>query len=737
MKKQIARILLIAMLAVFVLGAAPHALAVEETANIFNLKEKSHMMVNVEYTAGAPTVHFLSPDGTVYDGTAVNEGKMRVQDDNNVLTYWIPNAEPGQWQIVYDKGANSKLNITWSPYVEALTIRSFTYQPKDGDADRLEAKLDVNYINNCWYRYRIYAALTDGNGTVTGTRELTDGSGYTNETNEFSVNISSLATYDQYYLQATVEVDDYGTTVSDTRLGTTSFAYTNTDMPEAMKGVQMEINVSEETLTLNWNDFAVSCSGYVLAVYADGEALYANRFDSGVRGTAIPLDLTAGKLQVQLGYLTSYSGAVSALLTREVDLSFAKAVTVETADETADSHAKIVYDFSVFGGDVDTVVTVNEQSERFKLSGSNTMTAALDLFDNELSVSWYLDAETCFTVQRSIYFDNIAPLLKLPELTGMAVTEQDTYILVGYTDIGCTVKVNEQAVETDENGSFTVSLELEEGLNDFTVVATNVRGISAAQSFSVTRTNTVVADDGDNAQEEENTGFIGKLQKFLPIILAFLAGVTLIVFVLCAPKAFRRRKENKGMRSALLWLGGYAMTFVDILLAGFAGWRVWNYISDNSKLTSMEFYDAANNSVGEAFELLERNKAYKESMILWLCVFGGAVLLTVVLYILAAVLKKKGDGTDDKVTPEIPVPEMKAEEPAGESEIPLPEMPVFPETSDDKPENSATPEMAPIPAPVFAEEAAVTSGDMKPLDMENLEVETEEQETPSLDIPNT
>lgn len=760
MKKQIARVLLLAMLAVMLFAAAPRARAAEETADIFHLDQMAHMMVTVEYTADRPAVSFLAPDGTVYDSTAVEAGKMRVAETGKILTYWIPNAVAGQWRIVYDKGNNEKLHIDWSPYVEIVRIRNFTYQVKADAPDRLEAKLEVGYFNDSWYRYRIYAAITDESGKVSGTRELCDGTAQTNETAEFTVNISQLATYEQYYLMAEVELEDCGTTVTDSMLGANAFGYTNQDMPEAMKGVSMEINVTQGTLKLNWENYQVNCGNYVLGVYVDGVSVYANTFEESVTETRIPIDMNAAKLKVQLGYTTAYGGDISALLTREVELSKGGTVTIDTEEITAQSLAKITYDFSAIGGETHTVIRINDAVEEHKLSGSGNMTVPLELFDNKLYISWYLDADTCFTVEKAIYSDSVAPSLKLQEVSGDITTDLDTYILIGSTAANCTVSVNDKAVEVDASGNFMVELELSQDVNTFTVTATNSLGVSTAQSFRVVRAGAQIVTEEDTGDTDEVTkdGFVNKLLKFLPLMLAFLAGGIMLVFLLCGPKSFARRREEKGMLCAILWLGGYIMTFVDILLAGATGWSVWCYISNNRKLSSLTFYDAASESVIDAYEMLEQNVRYKDTMIMWIWILGSAVVVTVVLYILAKVLKKKEDNQlppEPETEQEVPAPVVAPEFLMGS----LPDAPVFTEPEEPElPEQPAVTEQpeapAPVnddmgvtqimefvdaleetPEPVAEKKPTISAGGMKFLDMYDLESESDAPEHQSLELP--
>ncbi len=645
-----------------------NVLAEEQTTQIFDIENNTHMMITVEYTNGAPIVKFIAPNGTEYGEEAIAQGLMRMEDDGSSLTYWIPNAQSGQWEMVYDKGANPKLNIAWAPYAEIISINQFSFSVNPDRSDRLNVTLDASYVSNSWYNYVIYAAITDANGNVEGTKELANGRLRANSAPyDLNVNIGSLSTYDSYKLLAEVSVTTGSFTVSDSKLSENTFSYVNENAPEAIENVYIEINADDENLKLDWSDYKVYCQKYMVAVYVDdnSEAYYFNEFDSGVTSTELLIDTNVSKLKIQIGYEKRYSDSVSQLLTKEIDMSMAKAVTIESKDASADSMVKINYDLSMFSDKVKTVISVNDNKQEALLSGNGTMSAKLDMFDNEVYAYWYLDDTTVFIAHKSVYYDNIAPMLVLPEITSTVKTDKSTYILVGYTDSGCVVTVNGVQAETDESGSFKITIDLNEGENAVSVVAKNSLGNSSAQSFSIIRAVAGMAQDiiADDTQDDEpDSAFIAFLKGYYPLVLVLSAGIILIIFVFVCRKLAVKRREKKGTASAVIWTIGMVFTYLAVVAGGYMGLCIYNYVVSSRVLNSMEFYESANLSISKSYELIQNHEVYEERLIISACVFGGLTLFAVLMLVLSKVFaKKNGSPSGNPVEPQAPTAEVQPE----------------------------------------------------------------------------
>lgn len=655
MKNRIIRISAFLLSALMLLSLIPFTCtAAEESANIFNLSEKSHMMVSVEYTSGAPMVKFISPDGTEYGADALANGSMLKEDDGSILTYRIRNASAGQWKIVYDKGSNKKLNITWAPYGEAVSVSSLSYQ-KDSDT-RLKVSLGVSYFETASYNYVLYAVTTDENGYVEGKRQLAEGSGTANSTEEISVNISDLASYSDYKIMAEVSVKTGAVTVSDSKVSAGSFSYTNENAPEAMKDVYVEYGVNEEYLLVDWSEYTRSCESYILAIYENdsSEPAYISEFESDITSTEILIDPAVSNFKIDIGYKKS-SGEMSNFLSKTLDTKYAKAITTDAVEETSSSYVMISYDLTSFSKDVRVDVTVNENTQEVLLKDKGTMTAALELFENEFTVRWYLDETTAFVIHHSIYADNMAPLLILPEITTEVNTKDSKYILVGYTNPGCTVTVNKESAKVDKNGDFTISLNLKEGENEFVVVSENVLGISSSQTFTVTRSSFAAVSAKGKTDSEKTSPVVKFLSEYKVLLATLTASMLLFLHVVISSRIFSKRREKKGVLSAVVNLIGSTVLYISVLAGGYAGYCIYKLIQSNRLLNSMKFYEAANKAVSTSYAMIELHETIKKRMIIWIIIFVLLFMAGFVLMLVSLFIKKKNKPSS-AVKPESKLP---------------------------------------------------------------------------------
>jgi hypothetical protein len=85
--------------------------------------------------------------------------------------------------------------------------------------------------------------------------------------------------------------------------------------------------------------------------------------------------------------------------------------------------------------------------------------------------------------------DSIPPVLTVsaPPSVDQVLTNKGTFQMNGTTEPGASVAINSKAVEVVEDGSFTISLDLKEGENIFTIVSTDPYGNSASVSRKIKR----------------------------------------------------------------------------------------------------------------------------------------------------------------------------------------------------------------------------------------------------------
>ena len=154
-----------------------NAFAAEVTADIFDLESTANMAVVIGYEGAVPSVTFIRPNGR-----ELGEDDLIVIKGSGTMTYRIPDASRGQWQIRYDKTGSQKIDISWAPYAEELDIASLRFDRiAIGSAEETDVHFTVNSVDEDRYSYVIYAAIADENGNVTGTKRLADGKASPNE----------------------------------------------------------------------------------------------------------------------------------------------------------------------------------------------------------------------------------------------------------------------------------------------------------------------------------------------------------------------------------------------------------------------------------------------------------------------------------------------------------------------------------------------------------------------------
>lgn len=604
-----------------------------EEAVLFDLSEERNMAITVAYETEAPEVSFIAPDGTEYGDGAIADGDMEFSDSGSALYFRIPNAMAGEWTIVYDKGGNTELEVGYAPYAEAINIDSFTFTEGDDD-DELDTVFTVSYTEDEYFDYIISAVITE-NGKVTGERQLRTGRAEANEERELTVDIGDLASHDSYGLRLEVYMDIGGAEVFDTYIADGTFSYTNPDTPEAIEGFTAEVGVTEKYIRLDWTETSVYCDGYIVAIFADGNAepVYSAELESDVTSTEVLVDTSVSELRAEISYKTS-RGMISEAAVKTIDMKRASALTLTCDEVTSASEARVDYDFSVFGEKVRTVININGKIEEALPEGAGSFSVKLDENENDIAITWYASDDLSFTVGAEVYSDRRAPVLLLYEATGDIKTDEGSFILTGATEPGCTVTVNGEAAEVDADGLFSITLNLGDGENEFTVTATSPTGNSSKQVFTVEKMAPVMASG-------EAEGPLAVVVRFLPMILTFIFTVALCCHVFISAKVFRSRKAKAGKASAVFAVFRNTFIFLAVIAFICSVFFIVMTIKSGAVLDTVEFFRAASRSVSEAYEMMEENDGWKMGMIISLIVFAAMVILTVVTAILSAKLAKK------------------------------------------------------------------------------------------------
>jgi len=584
------------------------AFAEEQTAVIFTLDETVNMAVSITYDTEEPVISFIKPGGGKAE-TKAERGDMRV-------VYYIPNAAPGEWKMVYDKLGNKELDVRCSSYVNNIKIDEFTNGAVVDDV--VETKFRVSSEDGGNYNYEIYAVLKTEDGSVNGSKLLTSGEAALNEDVAAEVRVDSLSDYNAYYLRLDVYKVTAGTEAFDSRVSDNSFTVSGNNAAQALRGVRAVVNAGEGVLTLDWTDYAVYCENYFIAVYDadnDAEPFFYSEYANNVTKTDTLIPEGAGVVRVDVYY--RYNGLNSRVFSKEISVNGGVDIRLPEGDVV--SAAQIEAEYAVLGT-VAVTFTQNGVESVIELSGSGSFPITLEPFYNEIEIKYSMsDPDVVYVIKFGVSLDNSAPLLKLPENKTVLTVSDDTYTVAGYTDPGCVVTVNGAVAIVDDSGVFTQSVSLNNGRNVISVESKNQIGNITSQDVIVLKQSGAV---GGALLTAENGG--GNKRSYIPLIASVIGAVLFAAGILLFSLFYGKTADKRG------FIFRFSKIACCVLTAAFAGSLIYcavNLGKANKTANSEKFYDIAQESVSGAYGILKKAE-----------VLGGLVKLFAALTVIFALI---------------------------------------------------------------------------------------------------
>lgn len=608
-------------IAVFVLLSFPmSAFAETKTADLIELEADTNISVVIEYDVEIPTISFIAPDDTVWDTSNSN---VTVVKGDMAVNYQIRNASAGQWKINYDKKSNSKLNYIVVPFTDNFWIDSFTAGAVD--ESYIPVSFKACYSSDVSYIYQIDAVTLDSNSNVLGTKYLANGYATSNEEYKTDVNISSLETYDKYYLMLTVTYDDpSGLKITDSKVSANPFSYTKNNSVDAMENFIVDVDLSTYTVYVDWTDFDIYADKYVAAIFSSDDETTPIGFaeTSGDETyTSFLIDPDISNYTVKLSYI-GYDGTSKACI-KKFDLnSKTRTFDIVTPESTNSKQAEIKY---TVDADVSVTVSVNgNETESTVAKGTSSIAVNLVDGNNDIIIRYLVANNVYFTKKKSIDVDSVAPVLTLYENLNHITTAQMSYTVVGEAEYGCTVKVNDKEIKTDANGAFTYKVQLSPGENIIKVEAVDKAGNITACYALVNQVSSVISFNDVS------------LKDFIVMIVS--AAVTLILTVLYITLVKRKSSESsdkisvKFVKSIVIALGAFSAIDLSLLV-----WRIVERLQLQKLFNSMAYYNLVESSFDEAYsKIASYNNTLKEIIILSV-VF---VVLVLFIFFFSRLLKK-------------------------------------------------------------------------------------------------
>ena len=693
-------------LVLLVCGVGVQAHAETLTADLLVLDSDMNLAIAVTYTddgtGTVPQLAFIAPDGTVFQQGITPEDQMTVEQIDNTICFYIPDARAGGWEIQYDDSFSGRLEVTTAPYARDLYVEQFVINEIQND--HAAVSLLASFPVNKELDFVINAVTLDSDGTVMGTKELYTGYGYTNEVINAYVPLDDLGSYTDYRLQLLVYVDEYGIEVSGSAM-TDPFGYVNPNTPDMMGDFNIILNRSTGDLQIDWSNVTVwNAESYILAVYSskdDSEPVYSNTYTADVTNAALLVDATADWLRVELSYAHSGVGIVSQT----------KAVTIEpnavefevtTGEFTSAAQAEVSY--NVPSGEVELYVFVHddENNKPIKVSGSGTLAVNIEDNENTLYVAYKPSDYVVILESKDIFVDRKAPILTFFEDLSAITTNEAVFRVVGMTEAGAVLSVNGSAVQINADGSFMLELNLVPGANSFEIVSADPAGNLSRRTVLINRSNVAAAVGSDDVQPFWKT--------WLPLFIAVGASLAFAIFVMILFGGKKKLAAAQLLRrwSILAWVLSAAGLGVSV-------WLLVEKIMASNVVNTTEFFEKVKISIDEAYQALMNLQFYDQWFLIGLVVTVVLVVISIGLTV-AAIIAGKNQNKPPKAPkePKPPKPPKAAKQKKAKPEpvvAPAPAPVAEPEpvvAPAPVPVAEPEPEVAPAPVPVAEPEPEVT-----------------------------
>ena len=591
------------------------AFAASETKEVFTLDQSYNMAISILFDKEQPIVSFTAPDGTAIDGTSLS-----YDSGEDWIQYYIPDAAPGTWMITYDKLSNTQFEISYSSYMDTITISDFEIGEIDGSY--LPASFTVTSESEEAYQYEIYAVITDDNNSVIGERLLLDGWADINQTSTYDIYIGDLSDYGNYKLRLDAW-QKYGVEEAfDSKIADGGFTITGHSTGEISPEFNTEVNLTDGVIRIDWSETA-QWGNYLVAIFNDdvseSEPFYYTEATDGQTSAEALFDPAAEALRIEFTHRRD--GRNSPTRTKIVPIADNGIVIKSiTSDFTNHSQATIEYEAPTA---IMADVIVKDKTDTINLSGSGSFSIELPDAFNEVIIRYSLDDPLVkYIIRYQFTVDNTPPILRLPENKTALRVHASEYVLAGVTEPGAALNILGSDVTVNADGTFVHTISLSNGENIIKVISADAAGNVTTQDVIIIRTSDTYAGPMNNGD------FYRIIRNYLPLILSFVVSIALLITILLVRKGYEKSTFKllyiqRAIRNIILVLG-------TLLLCG-GGYCLWRYMSLR-KLSSGEGYFAiAQESIDKAYQAIKDMERYGQLLIYIGIIIGVCALLTVIL----------------------------------------------------------------------------------------------------------
>ena len=598
-----------------------------EEAPLVTLESQRDITIIVSYDREKPRVAFISPSGTRYENP---EDFNQVVEGDNCTYYNIARAERGDWIIDYEKGANREVTVDVLNWHMPITANSLTFQEvqsEENELQNIEGYINVTYERHS-YEYIISAAVKDSSGNIINMIEMYKGSGNPGSDTEFSIYPDMLPDGEYYLVAEVYAEDDSGTEVRDSIEASGVFTISGNTSEGDADCLDVLCNLTDNYIDINFSVEGknFSCEEYALIVMQDklDDYLSLQSYEGDGFADHIIFDPEDGNIVVQVNARLSDGGYMS--WTRTITHVMPANVTIETQEISNDLNAVISFDAgdeTYYGN-----LILGDASEQLRLTGSSKIQVGLEAMNvNELEFQVDSnDVTYCITGRVSV--DNMPPLLDIYGASDSMTTKEKTVVFVGCTEPGAALNCNGDSISPEADGSFTITLELADGENEFRFESVDDAGNSTVRIIHIIKT-----DAGKTVSAEKDNGIM--------TVLTAIGGAVLITALIgLIAGAVISRREKKGMKKNAF--GAVLLSFFSILAVLFTGLGVlqliMHFIRDGEISGDNLINLLQSASTSEIADIIREQRAYLYSSFIS---FGAALIIIIALIIYAIIRRSK------------------------------------------------------------------------------------------------
>jgi hypothetical protein len=612
--------------------------AASETKEMFTIDRSYNMAVSVLFDREMPVVSFISPSGSVIEGTS-----LRYDSGDDWVQFYIPNAVAGTWKITYDKKSNTQFEINYSSYMNSIAISEFAFDSMDNN--RISTRFIVDGEANNRYQWQIYAVICE-NGSVVGEKMLEEGSASFGETVTGNAHVGDLTDYANYQLRLDVWQRDGVEEVYDSRIADGAFSVSGNTTDQAIEDFRAELNVTDGDLLVGWEEWS-QYREYIVAVFDDDisktEPFYYTEITDGRTWFEALFDPAATSVRIDI--TGRRNGKNSFTKSKTIEIDNGVHLTAQASGLTNVSQVRIDYEVPQ---NMAVDVVVNGKTDTVNLNGTGNFSVKMSDSYNEAEMRYSLiDKNVIYVVKFDVTVDSVPPMLRLPENKAAIRVDKDKYVLAGVTEPSAVLQVEAEIANVQADGTFLHTITLSKGENIIEIKATDRAGNVTAQDVIITR----VSNAGSASDSEGGEGgFWNKLENYIPLIGSFLVSIILICVILLFSRGLARTKNRalyllRATRNVVTALGALC------LLA--EGYFLWKYLTLRKFSGSEDYFALVLKSIDEAYVALENTIFYTQMLKYFglgiVCCVIVAVLLGLVIKLIKRRNEEKANRTDDSM----------------------------------------------------------------------------------------